>query len=33
MNKPFTIAQKIGLMFRYDEDVPQDMEGWIEQQL
>ena len=33
MNKQFTIAQKIGLMFRYDEDVPQDMEGWIEQQL
>ena len=33
MNKPFTIAQKIGLMFRYDENVPQDMEGWIEQQL
>ena len=33
MNKQFTIAQKIGLMFRYDENVPQDMEGWIEQQL
>ena len=33
MNKQFTIAQKIGLMFRYDEDIPQDMEGWIEQQL
>ena len=33
MNNQFTMAQKIGLMFRYDEDVPQDMEGWIEQQL
>jgi len=33
MNKQFRIAQRIGLMFRYDQDLPQDMEAWIQLQL
>ena len=33
MNKQFRIAQRFGLMFRYDQDLPQDMEAWIGLQL
>jgi len=33
MNKQFRIAQRIGLMFRDDQDLPQDMEAWIQLQL
>ena len=33
MNKQFSMAQKIGLMFRSDEHVPSDMDAWINLQL
>jgi uncharacterized protein (DUF1800 family) len=33
MNKHFSIAQKTGLMFRYDQDLPEDMNAWIQSQL
>ena len=33
MNKHFVIAQKTGLMFRYDQNLPQDMGTWIQKQL
>ena len=33
MNEQFRIAQRIGLMFRYDQDLPQDMEAWVQSQL
>lgn len=33
MNKQFSIAQRVGLMFRIDEELPQDMEAWIKSQL
>ena len=26
MNNQFSIAQRVGLMFRYDQELPQDME-------
>ena len=33
MNKQFSIAQRVGLMFRHDQDLPQDMDAWIKVQL
>lgn len=33
MNKQFRIAHKTGLMFRSDEEIPEDMEAWLQQQL
>ena len=33
MNNQFSIAQRVGLMFRYDQELPQDMEMWIKAQL
>jgi len=33
MNNQFSIAQRVGLMFRYDQELPQDMETWIKAQL
>ena len=33
MLEQYRIAQKIGLMFRHDEEVPLDMEVWVRQQL
>ena len=33
MNKQFSIAQRVGLMFCYDQELPQDMEVWIKSQL
>ena len=33
MNNQFSIAQRVGLMFRYDQELPRDMETWIKAQL
>ena len=33
MKEQFRIAQKLGLMFRSDEKIPEDIEAWLQQQL
>ena len=28
MNEQFRVAQKVGLMFRPETEIPEDIEGW-----
>ncbi|HIL42519.1 MAG TPA: hypothetical protein EYG35_03925, partial [Gammaproteobacteria bacterium] len=33
MNEQFRISQKIGLMFKTDDDIPKDIQSWTISQL
>ena len=33
MNEQFRVAQKVGLMFRPETEIPEDIEGWAISQL
>ncbi|MCP4788987.1 MAG: DUF1800 domain-containing protein [Gammaproteobacteria bacterium] len=33
MNEHFRISQKVGLLFRYDQPLPSDMQAWLKEQL
>ena len=33
MNEQFRVAQKVGLMFRSETEIPEDIKGWAVSQL